>query len=223
MPALPAVPGVVKIVNHIQVGIDTTTSWHTYYGYGSIPPTQAQATALANAAQVSYAQHISPLCVPTITLLEVTATDLASSSSPIGVNTTTSNGTRVGGLLPGSTAMLVSWKINRRYRGGKPRIYVPCGADADLANEQEWTQTFLTEFTTAHQAYVAAILANIGTWGTSSLVNVSYYHGHTWYPPDSTPSKKIPTLREVPVVDTITGGGPQKTLGSQRRRVRGRT
>jgi hypothetical protein len=153
----------------------------------------------------------------------VSATDL---SSPAAA-TATFDGSTPGGLggdtLPASLAMLVNFKVNRRYRGGKPRCYVPTGAGGNLATPQTWSSTFLTAWENDWNTYLAVIVSTINSFGSgASLVNVSYYLGGEWKPDQNGNYHRVPTPRASPHVDTIVSVAPSSVIGQQRRRVRPR-
>jgi hypothetical protein len=113
-------------------------------------------------------------------------------------------------------------KIARRYRGGKPRTYLPMGDSGYLLNPQEWNTTFLGLAQAAlNQIISDYAVTTVAGCSLGTLVNVSYYSGFTIRP--SPPiagvrAKNIPTVRTAAVVDAVTSWTAEAKLASQRRR-----
>jgi hypothetical protein len=132
--------------------------------------------------------------------------DLSSVSSPIGQWVGSSNGSRLGGVLPAETALLINAHIARRYRGGKPRLYLPLGCQTDVLNPQSWSSSFLTAVATGFTNFFNAISGHTyGSLVITNAVNVSYYSAHT--------------ARPTPLVDPWTGFTINAMPASQRRRM----
>jgi hypothetical protein len=188
----------------------------------TVSPTAAQAANAATAAADAWNTHLAPFHSTAITLTEVTLTDLTSSSAEMGTWSGAHAGTRVGQPTSAPVSTLVNMTVHRRYRGGKPRIYVPAGAVADFATPQTWTPTFLSGFGTAFETFLQSVIAGMPFASpAATLVNVAYWQGHHWVPPDSTPSKKVPLpYPGGPHVDVITGFRYNPLIGTQRRRIR---
>jgi hypothetical protein len=223
MPALKPVPGVLKIHHGMTVGGDTSTGFHLYASYGPAPPSQANLDALCAQVVSGYSTFLAPHAHLDTILTSVTATDLSSPSAAIASLATSAPGGLGGDTLPASLAMLVNFRIHRRYRGGKPRVYVPTGAGGDLATPQTWASTFLTAFQTSWNNHITTILTSINSFGTGAgIVNVSYYLDGQWKPTTSGGYVRIPTPRDVPVVDPIIAQTCSNVVGQQRRRVRPR-
>jgi hypothetical protein len=204
------------------IGSDTNVSWHLFMQTGA-PPTQAQADSAANAAHTAWVTNLAPLTSTNFSLTQVTVTDLSDPSGPVGINSTAAPGTRAGSAgLSAPVSMLVNMKIQRRYRGGKPRIYVPAGLSADMATPQTWGATFLTQFHDGWLAFSSAIGSSL-SWasGGAQTVNVAYFKGHKWVGDDETGHKKVPLpYPGGPHVDPILAWAFNPLIGTQRRRVR---
>jgi hypothetical protein len=99
------------------------------------------------------------------------------------------------------------------------------GTDTDLADAQTWTSSARGFFKQHHDATIAAIGAI--TWSGGQMgaqVCVSYVETHKWdqqNPPDG-PWKSHPVYRAIPIQDQLTGSTINPSVGSQRRRVRGK-
>lgn len=220
MPALPAVPQVLKYVTSWKVDADTTAIQVNYWSYSGGPPSGANLATMAAAAVTDGSTAFQSLCQAAIGMESCEITDLTSSSAAQASGGTPWAGTRTGGALAPGTAVVVSHSISRRYRGGKPRNYLPLGVSTDITGAGIWSATPLAAFTAGWATYKAAILGS-GTGCTiTNQVNVSYYHGST---PETLPSGRVrnkPTLRAVPLVDIINSSHAEAIIGSQRRRNR---
>src|SRR5215471_19272984 len=85
MVALPPVPGCLKHQFFNTVGSDTNVSWHLFWDAGAAP-TQAQASAAADAAHNAWIAHLAPLIGTTMSLTQVKVTDLSDPAGPVGIN-----------------------------------------------------------------------------------------------------------------------------------------
>jgi hypothetical protein len=163
---------------------------------------------------------MAPVTAADTSLTAVTATDLSDPAGPFSSHAQITAGTRSGGFLPASTCVLYNMQIKRRYRGGKPRIYVPAGTQPDLSNAQTWATAFLNQVNGALANLIGAGFTSISTWSTTSeLVNVSYYHQVLVGPPP-TPPVYVEQVRETPQIDPIVSRAAVSTVGTQRRRLR---
>jgi hypothetical protein len=216
VPPLASVPGGIRLRLAHTYGSELNTGFHFFFKAGAAG-TQAELQALADAASAAWAGTFQVLFQPTVTLNSVTATDLSSNTGPVAVNTTNHTGQRAAGPMAASACSLVNFKIARRYRGGKPRIYLFPGADTDLATPQTWTSAYAQLVHDQVVSFVGSCLASIHTWDATAFhANVSYFEGiFAGTPPVWVPNQPRP----VPVVDAITGVVAATTVGSQRRRL----
>lgn len=206
------------------IGSDTTTGFHVYLSTFGSAATNQQLIDLTNAAASAWANNMLIHQHPTTILTHVRATDLSSDTGGDELLATAGAGVGTGGMLPANACYLVNMTVNRRYRGGKPRAYIPIGLDTDLQDPQTWKPASLTSMNTAWLNWIGAVIASlrVGHPGADQ-VNVSYYKGHKWVPDGNDGYIKKPLLREVPQVDLITSSTGNTRLGSQRRRVRSRS
>jgi hypothetical protein len=117
-------------------------------------------------------------------------------------------------------AVLVNYLISRRYRGGKPRAYLPWGDAGQLTSRQSWSGTFVTAVDSAFSTFYAAVIGlSAGSTTITDHVNVSYYDGFTVVTdPVTHRARNVPTLRGTPIVDVILSFAANPRPGSQRRR-----
>lgn len=207
---LPDVPKGLKIR---LIGSNQARPWvNTLHAtYTSGPPSVAELTTLAASISSFWNTSVAANLNNSSQLTTVEVMDISSRTGAIATDNTVRSGT--GGstsLLPVSIACCVSWKINRRYRGGHPRIYVPAAVMANVINGNTWLGTYLTAVQTAWRSMRTSINGAAGASAPYTLVNVSYYQAHQGYPND---------LRPVPVVDTIQDAIVHTRIDSMRRRT----
>jgi hypothetical protein len=222
MPALPDVPNVFRLNLDWTVDADTMGQTVHYFRYSGTAPNAATCNAIAIAATAYAESAFQSMCNTHVGVSGATVTDLSSSSGGQASGGTPWLGTRSGGQLSPGTAAIVSHFISRRYRGGKPRSYFPCGTSTDVATTGLWSSGFKTAMDTAFGTFHDDMVAT-SSGGTivGALVNVSYYKGFTVVTsPTTGRSRNVPTLRGTPVVDTINDSDTKIMMGSQRRRNR---
>jgi hypothetical protein len=111
--------------------------------------TQPEIDNLAIEVRGNYQTRFLPLMDDAFTLGNVICTDLTSNTSFVGVATGQNPGAKVGTGLPANVALVVSWEIGRRYRGGHPRSYFPGMVTADQSGLTQWVSATLTAWDTA--------------------------------------------------------------------------
>jgi hypothetical protein len=192
-----------------------------YLSYSGSAPSPANCITLASDIGTQWAAHLAALVNVGFTLTEVDVLDLNSLSGASGQASPGAAGTRSGQALTASVATNVEFNIARRYRGGKPRMYLPSPEQGDLLNEGAWGTTFIGQVNTGVAAFFAALEAlSIGSMGTLQHVNISFYDGvYTTTPPWRGPGFKYPPkYRTTPLVDAVEGYACKAVIGSQRRR-----
>jgi hypothetical protein len=220
MPPLPAAPGVVKVSLNLTVAGDAQALCRFYVHYTGTAPTGAQLNTFCAAVGSAWGTNLAPLCLTDRNLLEVTAEDLSTNTGAVGFDATAHNGSLAHHTVPAATTFNINFLIARRYRGGKPKIFLPLFGAEDLTVGNLWGGAAVTSGTTGWAAFIAAVLA--AGWaaaGTLTHVNVSYYSGFTVVTnPITHRARNVPTVRVSPVVDPIITYGFETAPGSQRRR-----
>jgi hypothetical protein len=190
-----------------------------YLGYTGAAPSAANLDTLATDIAGFWETDFSPLVSTNWSLRAVDIIDIASEAGASGAWAGTNNGADSSGPLPSQIATNVEYDISRRYRGGKPRMYLPAPGSDKLETPATWTTGFLTAVNSACSAFFTAIEAlSIGAMGTLSHVNLSYYKGFTNVPNSSGRERAVPTYRSAALVDSVTGYSAKGLLSSQRRR-----
>jgi len=204
VPPLPAANKVVKVeITGLRNGIDWANIFH--FAYAGTAPTFAQMATFADAEVHEYGSQFFTLMDTETSVEGCVCTDLTSDTSAQGTATFHDAGTRSGGSIGAQVALLVNDHIQRRYRGGKPRHYMPFGVTTDLTNDNTWTGTFQTTCETQYSAFIANTLTNVWSGGGPlTYVNLSYYANKA--------------LRAVPVTDAILSNSINPMVATIRRR-----
>jgi hypothetical protein len=220
MPALPDVPGVLRVDMDYAVGSDATAMSRFYMAYHGTPPTAAFLASQATLFRASLTGSIGAIMHPDTSWTKTTITDLSSPTGAVGTDSTAVVGTRSGGPLPAAAAVLANFAIGRRYRGGKPRMYQPWGTDTDLLTRQEWLTASVTAFELSVESILIALEGDAGG-GTNidTSCSVSYYGPPNRIITGSTGRvRTVSTVRTVPLVDPVQASSVNVHVASQRRR-----
>lgn len=217
-PPLPASPCVrCRIIGNINAVGDWGSRF--YLSYSGSAPSGANCTTLAGDIHTAWAAHLAPLAHTAVNFTEVDVLDIATNSGLSGQWTGSDAGTASGGQMPAQTAVDCEYGIARRYRGGKPRMFLPPTVDSNLADTAHYSSAFITSVNSAVTAFFAAIEAlSVGSMGTLAHVNLSYYHGFTNITNSSGRERAVPTYRPTALLDAVTGYSGKLLVGSQKRR-----
>ena len=223
MTALVDIPNCLRIDELWTIGTDLSAVTRSFYSYSGGPPSAGDCNAIAALFFSTVAAEQAPYMHPTRTCTGFEVTDLTSATSATGSHFANQVGTRAGTDLPAQTCFLLNLKITRRYRGGKPRMYLPYGVAEDLTTPQTWLGATAALFATTISSGVNALVVGqtIGTTTIGNQCNVSYYE-----PPNiviTNPvtgrARTVSTLRTTPVVDLITAYSYEPLVATQRRRT----
>lgn len=190
-----------------------------FLSYSGSAPTVANCNSLAADVATAWNTSLAEMFCTNWSLQEVDVLDIANDSGNSGNSVTAHEGTRSGDAMPAQCAFNIEYQIARRYRGGKPRIYLPLGVFTDLVNQSTWSDAMVTEANSQWGAFMAAITgASVGAMGTLTHVNLSYYKGFTNIENSSGRERAVPTYRSAAVVDPVINYLPHNEISSQRRR-----
>ncbi|MBA0084905.1 MAG: hypothetical protein HRJ53_07915 [Acidobacteria bacterium Pan2503] len=210
---LPPVPSVIKYRFLNDVGASLNASWHLFMHTTAGPVVTADLTSLANNAAASWLANLAPRVPTTTVLREVVTEDLGHSSTIPGEWAGSHAGTYPTAGQSAEVATLVNFKIARRYRGGKPRVYLPQGVSAQMNNPVQWQSTYVSQVQGDWANFINAILSSSPPSATiDKQVSVSYFSGHSGVPP-------VPTPRPTPLVDDVIYATVNSIPASQRRRM----
>lgn len=218
MVLLPNAPSCVLVT---LSGTNLTTRWqnklHFTYPTG-YTATLADMTNLGNGVIAAWNSDIAPLCNIGVTLINAQTTDLNSRTGPISSITPVSPpvGTRVGTAMTAQVALVASWVIQNRYRGGHARTYWPGGILSDTNNLHLWNTTFVTTANAGFTAFISAVNGIAVSTGHFAFVMLSYFSGSHKIPGQPPPP---PVLRPVPTPFAIVGSVVHQRIDTQRRRL----
>lgn len=222
MPALPDVPNVLRVQLRHSLSLDLDVLTRIYLSYSGSAPTGTGLSTMAAAVAAAWATDLKPFASSEVELTEVVIVDLSSSTAAVGTSAAAANGTRSGGVLSAGTCVMLNFAVARRYRGGKPRVYLPYFTQTDLTTAQEWLNASRTALLTAWNTWLAAVIAAApGGTTITGQVNVSYYSGFTNFTGPTGREKARATVRAVvPTPDPIVATSVNQAPSSQRRRNR---
>jgi hypothetical protein len=218
MPALPVVPNVYRVQFFHKLGVDSNVINRLYFSWAT-SFTGADATAVANQHYQAWNTNMLTHLTTDLKLLSVVVTDLTTNTGYIGTHTGAATGAVATQSLPAGTCQEIQLVTARRYRGGKPKIYISGYPTADMSDEQDWTGTHINNVTADFAAYVTAAKANVGAVTAQALVAVSYFSGsHVVTNPVTGRARNVSNVRGAPIVDTVLGQKFNTRFASQRRR-----
>lgn len=221
MPALPSVPQVIRLTFTQKQGSDTDIITRLYVHYSGTAPTNGTLVNWLSTMSANWLSNVSPLQAGVVSLQSIAAADLTTPTSAIAVDNTVHTGSRTGTQLPAGNAALINYLVQRRYRGGKPRTYLPAGTSPDVLSGQTWQVAFVAAVNAGWGAFTGALSTSPPTGTTiTGLVNVSYYQGFTVHTGSTGRAHNVSTPRTTPLVDTISGFTVDPEFGTQRRRNR---
>jgi hypothetical protein len=217
-PPLPASPCLRVRLDYTNT--DTFLAGSRFFlSYSGASPTGGNCATLASDIATAWSANLAALMNGDWSLTEIDVLDIASDSGASGQWTGNNPGTASGDNLPAASAVNVEYGIARRYRGGKPRMFLPGPTSAQLHDVGHYSPGFLTDVATGVSGFFAAINAlSIGAVGTLAHVNLSYYKGFTNITNSSGRERAVPTYRATALVDTINSYAPKAVIGSQKRR-----
>jgi hypothetical protein len=221
VPPLPYANEVLEVQLRHTYAADLDVLTRVFFAYTGTAPVDSGLNTMASTVSSAWGTNLKSLAVPAVALTEVVVTDLTSATSARGVWSGSVAGTRSGTDIFANVCMNVGFVIARRYRGGKPKCYLPFGNASDLQTSQTWTSTFVSAVGTGWAAFITAVIAAAPSGTTiSGQINVSYFQGFTSVEnPITHRYRNVPTLRATPVQDTVIGTVYQTRPASQRRRL----
>lgn len=204
MPPLPNAPNIVLI--RLKGSISGTT-WNCIFHiqYAGTAPSVADLQAAGATINSSVIAQFGPLYPPTTVFTGCDLADLTSPTASQATVTASAAGSRAGSGLPAGSAVVTSWAINVRYRGGHPRTYWPVGCIADLTNPRQITAAFATAVNASSTAFRTALNGITWAGATNKMVTVSYVRNNVHL--------------ANPVPYTINGNSVHQRLDTQRRRL----
>lgn len=219
MPALPSPGAVVRVQMVWEITGGHEFGSRFFLSYTGGPPSSTDLNNLcANVEGHFNGEFLSHITTEKV-LIEVNAVDLSSDTGATGQWTGSVAGTDGSTSLPSDVCTNVGFVINRRYRGGRPKIFLPTGSNADLASTDTWSSTYVAAINTAWGSFMGSVLADTyGSFTLSDNCNVSFYQGFTVFTGPTGRASNRPTPRTTPKVDNIINHECKQEIASQRRR-----
>jgi hypothetical protein len=208
MPLLthPAVPGVVRVNFIFTVGTNTNVHSHIYLQSDTGDVTQTDLNPAATLIAAAWASNLKAWHHATVSLTTVEVDDLGTPGNVPGSAVGPGPGSRSGDTPFADVAALFNFKVSRRYRGGKPRAYMPLFNAGDLQDNNHWNSTMATTLIGAWRAFITAITTT-PTTGLFPAFHVSV----SWI------ADKV--VLTTPIVDPVVQSTLNPIPGSQRRRM----
>jgi len=221
MAPLPHVPGVIRFRFHFNFGSNYRGGFGLFWRYNGSPPGGADMDNLCAGLAGIWNNNFSSFLTSAYTLIQVSGIDLSSATGAAGEKNVSWQGTDSNTSLPIDSCVLVNFGIDRHYRGGKPRVYLPLGTVSSMADNHSWTSSFTGAVLAAWEQLVTQFTgfeSNLVTMGAHC--NVGYYSGFTVVTdPITGRSRNVPKKLAVPNNDPVTGYSVPTPIASQRRRV----
>jgi hypothetical protein len=190
-----------------------------YLSYAGSAPTPGNCAALATDISTLWGSHIANNVHSGWSLQEVDVIDIATLTGASGQWTGDIPGDYGDPALPSSIAVNVEFGIARRYRGGKPRMFLPPPGGLALQDPAHWSAAIVSGITGLVGGFFSGIEAlSIGAVGTLDHVNLSYYAGFTNITNSSGRTRAVPKYRTAAQVDPVESYAVKAVIGSQRRR-----
>jgi hypothetical protein len=176
--------------------------------------------ALTNAHQTAWPTHMGILAGANVRLETVKGVDL-SNQTPVSSEPTFTAmvGQKLDPLEPSSLCVNVRCKVNARYRGGHPRLFLPLGSTADVGNEYQWSAGFASQVSAGVQSYVNTIKTGAIAGGVVTPVHTI----PTWVysvTNDSVHQKYVRKRESFKIALDVSAYVAQEQFGSQRRRLK---
>lgn len=220
MAALPPVAGVLKAQLFFTIQGKVEQGLRFFYNYTGTAPSSTNCVTLSSDIFTEAESAIIPLLGGDNYLTSCVVTDLSSDTGAVGETTGDTEGTYSGDPVPSGAAVVCSYEILRRYRGGHPRSYWPLGTSSALLGDALWDSTFVDSVKEAVSDTIGSIFGvTAGPTTVGEQVNVSYYQGFTSVEnPLTHRYRNVPTLRATPQVDVVQSIIARSYVGSLRKR-----
>lgn len=222
MPTPPVVPGVCRwrILGTLANAAPWGVRFYTAYTGG--PPTNTVMLAIAEAIASAWNTHCCPAQSEDITTTTVDGVDLTSDMGASATAEVDYPGGVAAAAVSNQIPAIIKYDIDRRYRGGKPKMYFPGPSVDAVLDDSHFTTTYVNALASAFTAFINEVTA-ISESGTNinEYVNVSYYKGFTAVENMITGRwRNVPTYRTAAdvIIDPVPSVTVDQLFGSQRRR-----
>lgn len=220
MGALPDVANVIRVRVLFTVDEKTEQGVRFFIGYTGTPPTVADLTTIGAFLKTAADADLPDLMFETNYLTGYILEDLSSNVGAVATIADNTQGGLTGLPVPAGAAMVSSYEISKRYRGGHPRSYWPLGYASSLASADLWDSTFVAGCQSAIPAVVESMNGeSAGSVTITNQVAVNYYSGFTAVEnPLTHRYRNVPTLLATPNVYDVESIVARDYVGSMRKR-----
>jgi hypothetical protein len=206
MAPLPSKPGLVKCVIGLTMnGIPAANVFHVWDSAGG-DFSQTEVDALAQGVFVAYHTNFKASMQAGTAATSCVAQSLASITSPVGSFTGSVAGTNSGTVMPNSLACVISWKTQRRYRGGHGRTYFGGLPNNAFQGATLFDGNYCAILSAAANAFRLAIPLITLPAARTVVLAIPHY-------------RRNGALLNPPEVDIVTGQGVNNKVDTQRRRL----
>jgi len=191
-----------------------------YVGYSGGPPTAGNCLTFAEDIVGAWHTRVDPYRASTVTNSSCDVVDLSSDTGNSGTADVDTTGGVSSASCDNQVAAVVKFEIARRYRGGKPKMFVP-GISVDyILDNSHWTVAFCNDMGTAFTNWNDDITAiSAGGVDLNGVFNVGYYKGFTSIEnPITHRWRNVPSYLAAPNTDIIESFTCDQVFGSQKRR-----
>lgn len=213
MPALPVVPGVIKVeLSGTMSAYNWANILHMQYTGG--PPDTADLTTFCAALEASYNTNIKQFFNQDTILTKIQATDLATNTGASGDWTGSVAGGETASGAPANACVLMDYPSSYRYRGGHPRTYWPPFTWSDMADQNHWATSRVSTFTTDMVTFLGLLYSSTySSFTAAGQCAVSYVNKAL----NPTPPYRRTTALVMPI--TQNSWLVKTEIASQRRRI----
>lgn len=220
MPHPPVVPDVIRFRLTGTLSNDAAWGVRVYSSYTGGTPSVANMLTLCEGMGTAWEANLSAFQSTDTTLTAVDGVDLSATDGAGNTADVSYSGSLAQPDLPNQCAAVIKFDIARRYRGGKPKMFLPTAGGTTLQDESHFTDTYCNDLGAAANSFndnVKALYADAVT--LTGIVNVSFYEGFTSVQnPITLRWRNVPTYRAVALVDVVGGFTVDPVMGSQKRR-----
>jgi hypothetical protein len=211
MPALPFTDRGLKIAITGTYGSGVWANiLHAQYTAGT--PVPVDLNTLAAQFALAWSTLQGPVVSTGVVITQTLVIDTASATGASGVDSTPRSALGAPPAAVANVAMVLSWHIARRYRGGHPRNYLTGIVESAFLDQQHWVHATANAAGTRGNTFIATINAlTTPSTGLITFGNWSYFKGHD--------AAGKPILRPVPVFDRILSCSVDFRIDTLRRRL----
>jgi len=220
---VPVPPLVANVIRFRCTGtLQNDAAWgnRLYVSYSGGPPSVSNMLTLAEGVSSAWSTDLSAFQSSAVTLTAVDAVDLSATDGAANTADVTIAGTGESTQLPNQVAAVIKFDLSRRYRGGKPKMFLAGIPTNVIADDSHFTSAFCDDLGSAMNSFNSTIKATFADTTTlTGIVNVSFYEGFTSVEnPVTHRWRNIPSYRGTPLVDAVGGFTVDPVYGSQKRR-----